>query len=205
MDVLGIVLMLLFRSLIVLLPLTIVWLSFRRLAKSKGGNTWIYALTCLFSLVTTIGLVPWALGLAQTASLFFVLAAFCPAIWIGVITVCDLARREMYGVYSERAEDEPIFKSRQTSRKPTPLVLENPKVPEAPIPVFRHRGEKAGDVVYSRDPLPPVPQEPKQQPLKGPRNMLSVAREMRGRDTSDARRPRMLPSPDIKRIPLAEG
>ena len=55
-EVLGILLMLLFRSFIVLLPLTIVWLSFRRLAKSHGGNTWIYALTCLFALVTTAGL-----------------------------------------------------------------------------------------------------------------------------------------------------
>ena len=205
MDVLGIVLMLLFRSFIVLLPLTIVWLSFRRLAKSQGGNTWIYALTCLFALVTTMGLLPWALGLAQTAWLFFVLAAFCPAIWIGVITVCDLSRREMYGVYSERAEDEPMFKSRQTSRKPTPLVLENPKVPDAPIPVFRHRGEEPGEVAYSPDPLPPVVQEPKQSPVLGPRNTMSIVREMRGRDSSDARRPRMLPSPDMKQIPFAEG
>jgi hypothetical protein len=188
-----------------LLPLTIVWLSFGRLVKSKGGNTWIYALTCLFSLATTMGLLPWALGLAQAGWLFFVFAAFCPAIWIGVITVCDLSRREMYGVDSDHTEDEPIFKSRQKPRKKTPLVLENPKVPDAPIPVFRHRAEETGNVTYSRDPLTPATLEPKQDTVDEPRSALSIVREMRGRDTSDARRPRMLPAPGMKQLPLAEG
>lgn len=197
MDVLGIVFMLFFRSFIVLLPLTIVWLSFRRLTKSQGGNTWIYALTCLFALATTAGLLPWALGLTQAVWLFFVLAAFCPAIWVGVITVCDLSRGETYGVYSERAEEEPIFKSRHTPSKPAPLVLENPQLQEAPIPVFRHGTNDTGKVAYAPNPLPPVLQEPKPVTVTGPRSALAIAREMRGRDTSDERRPRLLPSPDM--------
>lgn len=193
MEVFGIILMLLFRSFIVLLPLAIVWLSFRRLAKSQGGNTWIYALTCLFALVTTAGLLPWALGLAQTAWVFFVLAAFCPAIWMGVVTVCDLSRRERYDNYDEASQEQPVFRSQQRSRQAPPLVLENPNFPEAPTPVFRHQAEHEGEVSYTPEPLPPATIE--QSATDGPRTTLSIAREMRGRDTSDARRPRLLPAP----------
>lgn len=207
MGVFGILFQLLYKSFIVLLPFSVAWLAFRRLTISKSGNAWIYALTCLLAVVTTAGLLPWALGLAQTPWIFFVLAAFCPAIWLAVVTVCELSRRADSGQY-RAAEEAVVFTSRQRA---APLVLENPDLPDAPIPVFRHRSVVTGDVSYTPEPMPPVklppaagPQQTASEDAK-PRSVLNIAREMRGRDSSDERRPRLLPSPELKRLPLAEG
>lgn len=196
MDILGPLFLLLFRSFVVLLPLTIGWLAFRRLALSKSGNAWIYAVTCLFAVVTAAGLLPWALGLKQAGWVFFILAAFCPAIWIGVVTICDMSRRTIYG--HDPVKDAVVtFTSRQKS---APLVLENPELPGAPIPVFRHRSPENGDVKFVREPLPAkVPETAK------PRSLLAIAREMRGKDSSDDRRPKMLPPPEIKSLPFLKS
>ena len=192
MDVLGPLFALLFRSFVVLLPLTIGWLAFRRLALSRSSNAWIYAITCLFAAITTAGLMPWALGMMQASWVFFVLAAFCPAIWIGVVTVCDMSRRTFYG--PDPSEDVVLtFTSRQ---KPTPLVLENPELPGAAIPVFRHRSPESGKVTYVAEPLPAkVDAEPAK------RSLLAIAREMRGKESSDDRRPKLLPSPEMRALP----
>lgn len=193
MDVFSPIFQLLFRSLVILLPATIGWLAFRRLVISKSGNAWIYAVSCLFAAVTAAGLLPWALGLAKVSWVFFLLSAFCPAIWIGVVTVCDMSRRTLYGP-DPVADTVLTFSSRQ---KPAPLVLENPELPGAPIPVFRHRSTDTGVDTFTPCALPA-----KIEPAPEKRSLMSVAREMRGNDTSDARRPRLLPAPDIGRLPF---
>ncbi len=196
MDILGPLFLLLFRSFVVLLPLTIGWLAFRRLIISKSGNAWIYAITCLFAAVTSAGLLPWALGITQAAWVFFLLAAFCPAIWIGVVTVCDMSRRTIYGQDPMR-DTVMTFTSRQ---KAAPLVLENPKMPGVPIPVFRHRAPDTGKISYVKEPLPVKAED---APAK--RSLLSIAREMRGRDSSEERRTKLLPAPEMKRLPFLES
>ena len=195
MDILSPLLLLLFRSCVILVPLTIAWLAFRRLALSKTGNSWLYALACLLAVVTAAGLMPWALGLKQAGWVFFVLAAFCPAIWIGIITVCDMSQRTVYA-HDPLKDAVVTFKSRQ---KPAPLVLENPEFPGTSTPVFRHqRGEaETKDVV--RKPLPVQVAEPtKDIPL------IAIARDMRGRPSSDERRPKMLPPP-VKSLPFLKN
>ena len=63
MDVLSPLFHMVLRSLVVLFPLTVGWLAFRRLALSKSANAWIYAVICLFAAVTAAGVLPWTLGL----------------------------------------------------------------------------------------------------------------------------------------------
>lgn len=182
MDVLSPLFLLLFRSLVVMLPLTVGWLAFRRLARSESRNAWLYAVTCLLSAATTAGLVPWALGISRVNGLFLVLAVFSPAIWVAVVTLCDVARRSR--PYDPDIIVDAVLKFR-SQQKPTPLVLENPDWPGTPMPVFRHSAPANTDA-----PLPAV------------RSVLSVAREMRGNRTSDARRPRLLPPPDVSDLPF---
>ena len=193
MDILNPLFLLLFRSLIVFLPLIIAWLAFRRLMASTSGNAWIYAITCLFAAMTAAGLMPWALGLMQASWVFFVFSAFCPAIWIGVVTVCDMSRRALY-------EPDPVadtvlkFKS---SQAPTPLVRENPDRPGTPMPVFRHRAPKASGMSTIKRVEKTV--------TKATKSLLSVARDMRGSTSSEPRRQKLLPSPETKQITYIES
>ena len=198
MDVLSPLFQLLFRSLVILLPLTIGWLAFRRLALSRSGNAWIYAVTCLFAAVTTAGLLPWTLGLAKVGWLFFILAAFCPAIWIGVISICDMSRRAAHYGPDPIMDKVLTFTSKQ---KTTPLVLENPDWPGTPIPVFRHNASDSDKP--HQDTEPQLPARVAEKPAK--RNLMSIAREMRANETSDARRPKLLPAPEVRSLPFIKG
>lgn len=193
MDALNPFSVLLFKFLVLMLPLSVVWLSARRLFLSKSGNAWIYAITCLFSVMTMAGLVPWAFGLMQANWVFFVFSAFCPAIWIGVVTVCDMSRRALY-------ETDPVtdtalkFKS---SQKPLPLVRENPAKPGATVPVFRHRSPVKARI--------PTIRKVEKTVASATKSLMSVAREMRGKETSDDRRPKLLPSPEMKSLPFLKN
>lgn len=190
MDILSLLFSILFRSLVVILPLTTGWLALRRLMLSHSANAWYYAASCLFAAATVAGLLPWALGIAQVGWLFFVLAAFCPAIWIGVVIICDASRGTNYDSGND-AESGPVFRPRKPS---PPLVLENPDWPGAPIPVFRHNGPA------ERADTDTVEAKPKSD--KPARSLLTVARDMRTNATSDARRPRRLPAPDLCELPF---
>ncbi len=180
MDVLSPLLQLLFRALVVVLPLTIGWLAFRRVMLSRSANAWIYATTCLLTAVTTAGLLPWTLGLAEGNWLFFLLSAMSPPIWIGVIMICDPVTHP--SAYDTQMEPEDEVAEVHQLR---PLILEKPDWPEAPVPVFRHLRPAAN--------TPNIPSVVQDSPSK---SLLSVARDMRGNSTSDARRPRLLPPPE---------
>lgn len=186
MDVLSPLLELLLRSALVLLPLSVGWLAFRRLALSKSGNAWIYAVTCLLASVTVAGTLPWALGITSVSWIFLALALFCPALWFGVVVLCDLNRRREYG-------PDPMvdaLMSLRPPRKAPPLVLEHP-VEEENVPVFRH----------SRPPPAPIPMA-RSKPNPTSRTIMSIAREIRGNRTSDSRRPKLLPSPEGRELPF---
>ena len=180
MDVLSPLFQLLFRALVVVLPLTIGWLAFRRLMMSRSANAWIYATTCLLTAVTTAGLLPWTLGLAEGNGLFFLLSAMSPPIWMGVIMICDPVTQP--SAYDSHADPDTEVAEIHQLR---PLILEKPDWPEAPVPVFRHLRPAANT------PTSPLPTQ--ESPAK---SLLSVARDMRGNSTSDARRPRLLPPPE---------
>lgn len=202
MDVLSPFLLLLFRSLVILLQITIGWLAFRRLAMSKSDNAWIYGATCLFAAVTTAGLLPWALGLTAANWVFFILAAICPAVWVGVVALCDYSRRTAYGpdpVASVVLSFRSLQKSAPTQPPPPTLVLERPDWPEAPKPVFRHADPEEAEA----EPEIVAPKESRVSAAR--RSLMSIAREMRGNNSSEARRPKLLPSPDPDDLPFIKG
>ena len=177
MDVLSPLLEYLLRSALVLLPLTVGWLAFRRLALSKSANAWIYAVTCLLAAVTTAGTLPWALGLTAANWIFLALALFSPAVWFGVLMMCDVPRRSVYG-------PDPVagtILGLMPARKPEPLVLDEP-VEETPV--FRHSKPQSNIPMATSKPAPTT------------RTLMTIARDIRGGRTSERRRPKLLPKPD---------
>lgn len=186
MDILGPLFQLLFRALFVVFPLAIGWLSFRRLMRSRSANAWIYAITCLFTSVIAAGLLPWTLGLGSANWLFFMFSAISPVIWMGVVMICDPADQSSHYDTDEVDDvvDGPIHATHsERVARSRPLILEEPAWPDTPTLMFRH--SRMTDVSDA------VPEEP--SPVK---SMLSVAKGMRGNETSERRRPRLLPAPD---------
>ncbi len=189
MDILSPLLQLLFRALFVLLPLTVSWLAFRRLMRSRSANAWIYAASCLFTSVTAAGLLPWTLGVGSASWHLFMFSAISPAIWMGVVMICDPVKQPSN--YDSDAPDNVMIAQTftlpiRTKIKATrPLVLEQPDWPGAPTPVFRHKPKAAN-----------AAKPPAKAPEPKSKLLLSVARGMRGNDTSEPRRPRLLPAPD---------
>ncbi len=215
MDALFLVLQFAFKSFVVLLPVVVGGLAFRRLTKSKTSNAWIYAVTCLFAAVTAAGLLPWAVGLSASSWGFFVLAAFCPAVWFAVTTVCDVSRNSSYETEIEDISAV-LFKARRKAA-PAPLLLSDP-VKEMPVPLFSHSepantdapsvptldSASAPDVVATT--TAPIDQlnDDKVQPV-GEKSVLDVAREMRRNKSSEERRPKLLPSPSISEMPFIKS
>jgi len=184
MDVLSPLIELLIRSVVVLMPLTVGWLAFRRLALSKSGNAWIYAVTCLLSAVTAAGTLPWALGLTAASWIFVALSLFCPMLWVGGVLVCETSRRHEYG-------PDPLvdtLRAVKAPRKPEPLVLESP-IEEA-RPIFRHS-----------KPQPNIPMATS-KPAPTTRTLMTIAREIRDGRTSERRRPKLLPPPEKREMPF---
>ena len=196
MDVLSQLFSLLFRGFVILLPLTTGWLAMRRLVLSRSANAWIYATTCLFAVATAAGLVPWTLGVASAGWMFFLFAAFCPALWIGVIMLCDGDRLSTYEADEQKEAILSAAIPFITRKSTKPLLLENPDWPDEPSPMFRHQGD--GDTPA---PAPETPPKEKltqtvAQPTQS-RTLITVAREMRGNVNSEARRPKLLPPPEL--------
>jgi len=190
MDVLSPLFHLVFRALVVVIPMTVGLLSFRRVLLSQTSNAWIYATTCLFASITAIGLLPWALGLASPNSVFFLFAVISPIIWITVIMACDPNQTPSHydGELDEASEtaqsttpETKIFSFRRR-----PLVLEQPEWPDAPVAIFRHSDLPVALRMRDGSSLEDHSEQ---------RSIMTVARGMRGNANSDARRPKMLPAP----------
>ena len=194
MDALTLILQLAFRSLVILLPVLIGWLAFRRLTKSRSSNAWIYAVSCLFAAVTTAGLLPWAVGLSASSWVFFVFAAFCPAIWFGVTTICDVSRHTTYDVELEDPLSV-LFKAHR--RKPNPLLLVEPLGDAPAVQEFSR-------TTLANTDAPAIVAVEKPEPIKE-RSVLEVARAMRRNKSSEDRRPKMLAAPLVKEIPYIKS
>lgn len=188
MDALTLVFQLLLRSAILLLPVAVAMLAFRRLAMSESANAWLYAGMAMIACITAAGLAPWAVGSATGHWIFFLLAPLCPALWLGVVIICDLERSHLY----DSAPSAPRHDTRRTT-----LILENPEWPQAPVPVFRHRG---GEPRKHSEQTPVFVASSRSshgniQPEPAP-TVLDIARSMRGNVSSQHRRePRQLPAP----------
>jgi hypothetical protein len=188
MDVLGLFTQLLFRSVILILPLSVAWLAFRRLALSRSPNAWIYAGSGLIGAFTAAGLAPWALGGAHVSWIFYVLAAFSPALWLGVVMICRSSQMSEYEP-SEETSDPQVAVFRPRPAPPPTLILENPEWPDMPTHLFRHQSPANSDARLGGGSLTKPASD-------DARSLLAVARNMRGNETSDRRRPKLLPPPE---------
>jgi hypothetical protein len=209
MDTLTLLLQLAFRSFVVLLPIVVGGLAFRRLALSKSSNAWIYAVTCLFAVVTTAGLLPWVVGVSASNWIFFVLAAFCPGLWFAVTLICDVSRKSSYSFESE-AVPTILFKAKQNTPV-APLVLSDP-VLNHPVPVFTHHkpakvsAPKKKPLVLRTDARMPSNETTESlQSAKREKSVLDVAREMRRNTSSEDRRTKLLPAPSLKELPFIKS
>lgn len=188
MDVLSPILHVLLRSIVVLFPLTVGLLAFRRLALSKSANVFIYAVMCLFAAVTAAGVLPWTLGLTPINWLLALMALACPMMWVGVILFCDLSRTYRYG-------PDPILKlaglfNRQTKDRYSTLALEADKRVMTPSPIFRHK-------TSDQQSYPKVNRR-----SNSTKTLLALARDIRGNSSSDRRRPKLIAAPRTNELPF---
>lgn len=200
---LGLLFLLVIKSLFLILTLVVFGLAVRRLLLSNSANAWLYAATALFSLLTSLGLIPWTLGVGQSHPVFFVFAAMTPAIWYGVVTMCNATRPLQYDSEMERTFVR-FASLLRVPRASSPLVLQDPRFPEAPLPVFRHTPKPA-----TRMPEPvtePAPERSLAAPQQArvlrraraseaTRSLLGIARAMRRNKSSEGRRIKLLPPP----------
>ena len=78
------------------LPLSVCVLSARRMVVSETANAWLYGAVMLFSGVTAIGTIPWAMGLTDPSTMFLTLAALTPVVWSSVVAACGVERQNAY-------------------------------------------------------------------------------------------------------------
>ena len=129
--------------------------------------------------------MPWTLGVGSASWLFFMFSALSPVIWMGVVMICDPVNQASYYDREDKdvSAETPVFTSREAPEKHRPLILEKPDWPDTPTPVFRHAKAMSNAAPPTED-------------QKSRKTLLSVAKSMRGNDSSEPRRPRLLPSPD---------
>lgn len=184
MDVLSLLLQLLFRSLFVLAPLCVACLALRRVLRSRSANAWIYGGVCLFSAISAAGMVPWVVGLETASWPLFALSLLSPVLWVGALMICDPAEDV---VDYDDLEVMPVWETRRSGAPPARTASEVREVEnwdEIPKPVFRHH------VPANR---PRAPGAELMRPSDD-RSMMNVARDMRGHESSERRRPLILPA-----------
>lgn len=161
---------LLIKVLLLALPITVAVLALRRMLQSETANAWLYGATALCAGITTIGVAPWATGLASAPSLFLILSASSPVVWLLVILICDRDRMNRY-------DNKPL-----QGEPPAPLMLTDPVLPQ--VPVFRHSkpGESIQSIAEPRTGQVGATAAPKGEAGAGDvaRSVLAVARAMRG-------------------------
>lgn len=199
---LGLLPILVLRTLLLALTLVIFLLAARRLAMSKSANAWLYAATALFALLTLVGLLPWIMGLGKSHPVFFVFAAATPAVWYGVVTMCNATRQSHYDSDLERTVLR--FAALAGMPKPGgPLLLTEPVRPDAPVPVFRHAPQVSQEApnppeeqpLLLTDPQPVQASTTRSRVSEATKTLLGIARNMRKNSSSEGRRPKLLPAP----------
>ena len=171
---------LLSRAIVLSFPIAVGVLAFRRLLLSQTLNVWVYALAVGYAGFSTVGLMPWAIGLQPVSTTFIILAVLCPPLWLAIVVICGIGRTAPY--------DLDFLEETQTAETEImePLLLKNPIIAE-PVPVFRHHRRR--------------PELTKTLTS----DVVNVARSMRGRTSSEARRVRKLlppPAPENQELPF---
>lgn len=208
---LGLLLIVVFKTLVLAFALVIFMLSGRRLLYSKSANAWLYGATAVFAFLTILGLMPWVLGLGRSHPVFFVLAAAAPVVWYGVVSICDEGRETRFRSELERALLRLAALVREGAGRP-PLVLRDPVPADMPTPVFRHTPTSSP----TPESVAPARSKPRNRPLvltdavaapaaigrarmsEATATLLGVAREMRRNASSEGRRPKLLAAPRRK-------
>ena len=199
---LGLLTLLLLRSVFLVLTLVIFALSVRRLLRSKTANAWLYAATAVFALLTFLGLLPWLSGMGRSHPVFFVFAAIAPGVWYGVVSMCNATRHTRYDSELERTVLRFAALARRLRVKP-PLVLEDLVSPEMPQPVFRHTPRAAitraepqrSEPLLLTEAVLVAETNGRSRMSEATRTLLGIARGMRRNASSEGRRPKLLPPP----------
>lgn len=184
MDVFGPLIHLVLRSVVVLFPMTVGWLAFRRLALSTSGNAWVYSAMFLFAAVTSAAVMPWTLGLSAINWVMLILALISPMFWIGVIFLCDTGRTGRYGTDALESGAKFVWHHVSSSAGQQDHA-------KTPLPMFRHTSE----------PEAASPETPAGYST-ATRTLLALARDIRSNPTSEQRRPRRLPPPEKRELPF---
>ncbi len=191
MGALTLLVQLIAKTLFLAVPFGVAWLAFRRLALSETSNAWFYAGAGLFAAFTAAGLAPWALGFGAVSWMYFVFAAFCPLIWVGVVVVCGIGRAPAYDLPEDDMAEDRIAPLRPATPVSPPLILEGPEWPDAPEPTFRHYDAILNPANEN------LPLNEAEAAAETDRSLLEIAKNMRGNATSAKRRLRpLLPAPD---------
>jgi hypothetical protein len=180
------------KTAILVASLSVTYLSLRRFLMSKSSNAWLYSAVFMLSFLTTLGLSPWLLGFGQTHPIFLLFATMLPAIWYGVVLLCNSTRAISYD-----SELAPVFHRIVTlanarNRNLATLVLEEPQWPDAPWPVFRHAAPETSAIP---EPMVSKPTPNGSRVSDATHALLNVARSMRNHASSERRRTKLLPPP----------
>lgn len=180
------------KTAILIASLSVTYLSLRRFLISKSSNAWLYSAVFLLSFVTTLGLSPWLLGFGETHPIFLLFVTMLPAIWYGVVMLCNSTRAISYD-----SELAPVFHrivtlANMRNHSEAPLVLEEPQWPDAPWPVFRHVPAETPVIMQS---IASKPKPNGSRVSDATLALLSVARSMRSHASSERRRTKLLPPP----------
>jgi hypothetical protein len=189
---LGLFLSFALKTVILIASLSVTYLSLRRFLMSKSSNAWLYSAVFLLSFLTTLGLSPWLLGFGESHPIFLLFATMLPAIWYGVVMLCNSTRAISYD-----RELAPVFHrivtlANTSSRSQEPLVLEEPKWPDAPWPVFRHVPVQTPPISESKESRL---NQHGSRVSEATHALLTVTRSMRGHPSSERRRTKLLPPP----------
>ncbi len=173
------------RVLLLSLPLTVAVLALRRLLLSRSSNVWLYAAMVGYTVFSAVGVLPWAATGKATPIALFLFALSTPLVWTLVILVTGTGRSSPYGT---RRTSEPESGNQPVVLRLDKLVLKDPITPEpAATPIFRHHKSS------------------NQSKAKASSSVMGVARSMRGRASSEARRVRKLlppPAPERSDLPF---
>ena len=184
------------KTAILIASLSVTYLSLRRFLMSKSSNAWLYSAVFLLSFITTLGLSPWLLGFGESHPIFLLFATMLPAIWYGVVILCNSTRLISYD-----SELAPVFHRIVTlantrSRSEAPLVLEEPQWPDAPWPVFRHVPVQTPPITESKA---SKLNQHGSRVSDATQVLLNVTRSMRSHSSSERRRTKLLPPPSRTR------
>ena len=192
-TMLGLIFSFVFKTAFLVVCLSVTYLALRRFLLSKSSNAWLYAAMFMLAFLTTLGLSPWLTGFGRTHPIFLLFATMLPAIWYGVVMLCNSTRYVSYDSELENVVRRIATLANAKRSDGIPLLLEEPQWPEAPMAVFQHTPVEPPRIpeIFANNPNPPS-----SRISETTQSLLGIARSMRGNPSSDRRRMKLLPPPE---------